>query len=713
MAQVKFDLISMADIARLAGQSRATVGNWKSRNPEEFPPERGRSSRGPLYDRAEVTAWLEATNRLDKRPPEVDAMWQLAGQLRDGMKTEDAMALLLLLLAVMSKSHKSEWQRLVESPPNDLDSTFRATALALFPFADEVLPSGKLPNQWVAGTIRTLSNMDRLRFGVMADALLEQAANAMRHRGGEFLIPPSVRRLVTAIAEPAGTVYNPATGIGQLMIEAATSAVSQPVHLVGQEANARIWAMLQLNLAIHDVTADVALGDVFSEDRYPQLLADRVISVPPWNQRLPIADVLTDDPRWVWGEPGRNDGNAAWIQHCLSHLADDGRAVIVLPNGALFEGGRAGRIRQRVVKAGLLDAVLALPPGLFPATTVPCAVLVFAKGRPKVDGKPAPTLMIDVNELTGEHPGRAATLNDNVIDEVAALYRRWVDGQPPTADCAAVAAFDELAANDFVIDPGRYLSLPHIAPDLEKATQQRADLVDRLESLTRTSRDAAAKLMTIGNSPMTTFREIRLGELAGALTITRGFPTQRAEPEGDVRVMSVAALRNAASPKSFADSMDIADLGMGVAQTGDILVAIEGGTIGETLVVHSDMDVFVPSQQAVTLRVVDSTTLDPWYLGAWLASEASRVQLLRLARGSVVQRILIKDLASLIVRVPPLEDQREIGERFLSFETAIRTHRAVTACLEDLRESDLIVTFAGDTSTRTEPKSRKAVAHGR
>ncbi len=76
----------MADIARLAGQSRATVGNWKSRNPEDFPPERGRGLRGPLYDRAEVTAWLESTNRLDKRSPEVTAVWHLADQLRGDMR---------------------------------------------------------------------------------------------------------------------------------------------------------------------------------------------------------------------------------------------------------------------------------------------------------------------------------------------------------------------------------------------------------------------------------------------------------------------------------------------------------------------------------------------------------------------------------------------------------------------------------------------------
>ena len=72
--------------------------------------------------------------------------------------------------------------------------------------------------------------------------------------------------------------------------------------------------------------------------------------------------------------------------------------MIVLPNAALFESGRAGRIRQRIVKAGLLDAVIALPPGLFAWTGLPCSVLVFVKGRPNVAGKPAPTLMVDLTE---------------------------------------------------------------------------------------------------------------------------------------------------------------------------------------------------------------------------------------------------------------------------------------------------------------------------
>ena len=66
MARTGLDLISMADIARLAGQSRATVGNWKSRNPD-FPPNAAAVPRTALRPgRSHPVA--RGTNRLDKRP---------------------------------------------------------------------------------------------------------------------------------------------------------------------------------------------------------------------------------------------------------------------------------------------------------------------------------------------------------------------------------------------------------------------------------------------------------------------------------------------------------------------------------------------------------------------------------------------------------------------------------------------------------------------
>ena len=496
MAKTGLDLISMADIARLAGQSRATVGNWKARNPD-FPPERDRGPRGPLYDRTEVTRWLESTGRLDKRPHEVEVMWRVVDGLRADMQTEEALTLVLLLLAVMSKSSSADWQTILGTPPQDLDKALRSKALVLFPFADQLMPRGRLRPESLAWIIQLLSQFDRSHVPLMADALLEQPAKAMGYRTGEYLTPPSVRRLVVAIAQPTGTVYNPASGIGQLMIDAAVSAGSGAVGLFGQEINLHVWAMAQLNLAIHDVHAELALGDVFGDDRFPELRADRIVTVPPWNQRLSIAEDLPGDPRWIWGEPSPNDSNAAWIQHCLYHLADDGRAVIVLPNSVLFESGRAGRIRQRIVKAGLLDTVIALPPGLFTWTSLPSAVLVFAKGRPSVEGKPAPTLMVDLRGASEGRTTRSATLGDKLINEVAQLYSNWVAGSEPTTENATVARFDDLAENDFVIDPGRYIALPPTTPDLDEAVHERSELLHRLERLSQASRDADDQLKLI------------------------------------------------------------------------------------------------------------------------------------------------------------------------------------------------------------------------
>ena len=495
-ADSSFDLISMADIARLAGEQRATVGNWKARTPEEFPPERGRGTRGPLYDRAEVTAWLNATKRLKSRAPEITATWNLAHPFRGAMSTEDVMPLLLALLALKSKAPR-EWNRLrkaSESP--DLEDTFRSALHSVFPFGREVLPATRFPVSPLREAVTTLGAIDDIHVSEIADALLEQAATAMGHRGGEFLTPRSVRKLIVALSDPQGVVYNPAAGVAQLMIDVARNAADTPVQVLGQEINPRIWAMAQLNLAIHDVEAVVALGDVFGDDHFPQVRADSVLCVPPWNQRLPNADVLSGDRRWVFGEPGPHDGNAAWTQHCLARLADNGRAVIVLPTAALFESGRAGRIRQRIVKAGLLDAVFTLPGGLFAGTALPCAVLVFANGRRR-DGEPAPTLMVDLTELHDAVGTRGSGLSDQVINEVASLYRAWANGRKPTVDYAAVATFEDIATNEFVVDPGRYLSLPRTTEDVATAMRARAELVSRLTSLTNESQKADARLLTI------------------------------------------------------------------------------------------------------------------------------------------------------------------------------------------------------------------------
>jgi Type I restriction modification DNA specificity domain len=212
---------------------------------------------------------------------------------------------------------------------------------------------------------------------------------------------------------------------------------------------------------------------------------------------------------------------------------------------------------------------------------------------------------------------------------------------------------------------------------------------------------------------MSDFRDVRLADLSDAVLITKGFPTHRAAPEGDVRVMSIAALRNQSEPRHFAMYEDIQDLKIEFAQPGDVLVSIEGGTVGEAFTVEPDVEEFVPSQQVATLRVVNSEIVDPLYLGAWLSTATAQDHLERLARGTGIQRIAMKELGSLVIKIPDLETQHEIGERFIAFESAIRSHRAVATCLEELRDADLVVSFAHSSPAPSEPSPKKRAHHGR
>ena len=184
MAESTLDLISMADIAQLAGQSRATVGNWKSRN-LDFPPERGRGSRGPLYDRAEVVAWLQATNRLKPqettplRPQEVPRIWTIISQFKGEVETDKALRVYLLVLALMSRCTPAEWQEICHAPAIERDKAVRAAVQAHFPFAEERLLRADLPMEFVLSVVSAMSYHGQDQLAATTDAFLDESAKLL------------------------------------------------------------------------------------------------------------------------------------------------------------------------------------------------------------------------------------------------------------------------------------------------------------------------------------------------------------------------------------------------------------------------------------------------------------------------------------------------------------------------------------------------------
>ena len=148
--------------------------------------------------------------------------------------------------------------------------------------------------------------------------------------------------------------------------------------------------------------------------------------------------------------------------------------------------------------------------------------------------------------------------------------------------------------------------------------------------------------------------------------------------------MSIADLRAQRPARHFVDPENLLESEELIAVPGDVLISIEGGTVGEGLVVGKNQSTFVPSQQVAMIRIGDHQKLDPWFLVAWLGSEQGVTSLKTITRGAGIQRISRNDLYKLEVPVPPLRDQKNIGELARNFNETIQSHRRVIAQMEEL-----------------------------
>jgi hypothetical protein len=210
--------------------------------------------------------------------------------------------------------------------------------------------------------------------------------------------------------------------------------------------------------------------------------------------------------------------------------------------------------------------------------------------------------------------------------------------------------------------------------------------------------------------------EWRLGEIWG-VDVERGIPTSRTSIDGQYPVLSIAALRNGDTPTRFVDRDEMDAYGADGVHIGDVLVAIEGGTVGEAMVVTRDIEPFVPSQQVAVIRLGSSPTIDPWYLCAWLNSGEGQRRLMVFVRGAGIQRIAISDLMQIEVPVPDDFRQNAIGERYRAFQESIRGHMQVLTGLKKLAAVESLISFseleaAGPESEITEEAPRRRAAPG-
>lgn len=88
---------------------------------------------------------------------------------------------------------------------------------------------------------------------------------------------------------------------------------------------------------------------------------------------------------------------------------------------------------------------------------------------------------------------------------------------------------------------------------------------------------------------------------------------------------------------------------------------------------------------------LDGSRMDPWFAAAYLSSADGQAALGRMAVGTAIPNLALKDLRQVEVPVPPMDVQRSIG---VEYRACLERIRELRECLEDARER------AAETYTR-------------
>ena len=264
----------------------------------------------------------------------------------------------------------------------------------------------EMNNRFVSGYVlrKVLNIVDNIHFLSSDDIhtmahMYEQMLVEMRDaagNSGEFYTPRPVIRFIVNQIKPDLTksekILDPACGTGGFLVESldymksqigskADNKKLQTTTVYGIEKKPMPYLLGMMNMLLHEIdspniirenTLAKPFHDITSEGQY-----DVIMTNPPFggeeeegiSANLPIGMQTSDTA-------------LAFLLYIMTSLKDHGRCAIILPDGPLFAGGVATKIKQKLIEEFNLNTIVRLPKSVFePYTSVATNILFFEKSE--------------------------------------------------------------------------------------------------------------------------------------------------------------------------------------------------------------------------------------------------------------------------------------------------------------------------------------------
>lgn len=358
-----------------------------------------------------------------------------------------------------------------------------------------VLPQsyGALPDAVLRELMRLLAPLDIQgdAYGLIFEYFMGQFAAAFMQKGGEYFTPSSIVKLIVEVIEPyRGKIFDPACGSGGMFAHSADfvrrhhAAPEREISIYGCEKMADTQRLCRLNLAVHGLSGDIREANVYYDDPHKMVgKFDFVMANPPFNQsevdkaRL-VSETGVIDARFPLGLPTTNNANYLWIGLFYAALNETGRAGFVMANSASDAGGSERAMRQKLVENGSVDCIITTSPNMFFTVTLP--VTLWFLDRAKAKGtRGDQVLFIDARHIFQQDSRAHRSFTPEQIEFLGNIVRLWRgeeeeavagsapamtatfgdDGYKDVPGICKVASRAEIAAQDWSLNPGRYVGV--------------------------------------------------------------------------------------------------------------------------------------------------------------------------------------------------------------------------------------------------------------
>lgn len=250
-------------------------------------------------------------------------------------------------------------------------------------------------------------------FGKIYEYFLGKFAMTGAQEGGEFFTPMSLVQTIVNVIEPDhGIVFDPACGSAGMFvqtgyfIESEGLKPAEKVTFYGQEKADLNTKLAKMNLTVHGLEGNIQEGNTFYEDKHNLVGgADFVMANPPFNVDGvdKAKDAVKKDPRlMIDGKvnlPKNDNANYLWIQYFYNYLKPTGRAGFVMASSASDAGHSEKDIREKLVKTGAVDVMMAIGNNFFYTRSLPCTLWFFDRAKEQDIERKDNVLMLDARKI--------------------------------------------------------------------------------------------------------------------------------------------------------------------------------------------------------------------------------------------------------------------------------------------------------------------------